>query len=93
MTILPIREQIILLTTFVIIFIVFWIDEQRRNNENHILNKIFKYTPDYNSDQRTGFGLVTVAAVCSIFSVNFYISITILIAGLIFLYKGSTKSP
>lgn len=93
MTVLPIRDQIILLTTFVVIFIVFWIDEQRKNNENHILNKIFKYTPDYNSDQRTGFGLVAVAAVCSIFSVNFYLSLTVLIAGLIFLYKGSTKSP
>jgi len=91
MVVLPIREQIILLTTFVVIFIVFWIDEQRKKNGNHILNKIFKYTPDYNSDQRTGFGLVTVAAVGSIFSINFFISLTVLIAGLIFLYKGSTK--
>jgi len=57
------------------------------------LNKIFKYTPDYNSDQRTGFGLVTVAAVGSIFSINFFISLTVLIAGLIYLYKGSTKRP
>jgi hypothetical protein len=93
MVVLPIREQIILLTTFVVIFIVFWIDEQRKKDENHILNKIFKYTPDYNSDQRTGFGLVTVAAVGSIFSINFFISLTVLIAGLIYLYKGSTKRP
>ena len=45
MVVLPIREQIILLTTFVVIFIVFWIDEQRKKNENHILNKIFITRP------------------------------------------------
>lgn len=93
MTVLPLREQLILLITFVVIFIVFWIDEKRLKDENHILNKIFKYLPDYNSDQRTGFALATVAAVGSIFSINFFISLTVLIAGLIFLYKGSTKRP
>ena len=29
MVVLPLREQLILLATFVIIFIVFWIDEKR----------------------------------------------------------------
>ena len=63
MVVLPFREQMILLITFVVIFIVFWIDEKRLKDKNHILNKIFYYLPSYNSDQRTGFALLTVAAV------------------------------
>ena len=43
MVVLPFREQMILLITFVVIFIVFWIDEKRLKDKNHILNKIFYY--------------------------------------------------
>ncbi|HAF75956.1 MAG TPA: hypothetical protein DCG42_01425 [Maribacter sp.] len=88
MVVLPFREQMILLITFVIIFIVFWIDEKRLKDKNHILNKIFYYLPSYNSDQRTGFMLLTVAAVGSIFGIYLYLSVIVLIAGLAFLYKG-----
>jgi len=88
MVVLPFREQMILLITFVIIFIVFWIDEKRLKDKNHILNKIFYYLPSYNSDQRTGFMLITVAAVGSIFGIYLYLSVIVLIAGLAFLYKG-----
>lgn len=78
----------ILLITFVVIFIVFWIDEKRLKDKNHILNKIFYYLPSYNSDQRTGFALLTVAAVGSVFGIYLYLSVIVLIAGLAFLYKG-----
>ena len=88
MVVLPFREQMILLATFIVIFIVFWIDEKRIKDKNHILNKIFYYLPSYNSDQRTGFALVTVAAVGSIFGIYLYLSVIVLIAGLVFLYKG-----
>ena len=88
MVVLPFREQMILLVTFIVIFIVFWIDEKRIKDKNHILNKIFYYLPSYNSDQRTGFALVTVAAVGSIFGIYLYLSVIVLIAGLAFLYKG-----
>lgn len=88
MVVLPFREQMILLITFVVIFIVFWIDEKRLKDKNHILNKIFYYLPSYNSDQRTGFMLLTVAAVGSIFGIYLYLSVIVLIAGLAFLYKG-----
>ncbi len=88
MVVLPPREQAILLITFLVIFIFFWIDEKRLKDKDHILNKIFYYLPSYNSDQRTGFGLVTVAAVGSIFGIYLYLSVAVLIAGLIFLYKG-----
>jgi len=88
MVVLPFREQMILLATFVVIFIVFWIDEKRIKDKNHILNKIFYYLPSYNSDQRTGFALLTVAAVGSIFGIYLYLSVVVLIAGLVFLYKG-----
>jgi len=88
MVVLPFREQMILLATFIVIFIVFWIDEKRIKDKNHILNKIFYYLPSYNSDQRTGFALLTVAAVGSIFGIYLYLSVIVLIAGLLFLYKG-----
>lgn len=88
MVVLPPREQAILFITFLVIFIVFWIDEKRLKDKNHILNKIFYYLPSYNSDQRTGFALVTVAAVGSIFGIYLYLSVGVLIAGLVFLYKG-----
>tara|TARA_B100000927_G_scaffold167976_1_gene135399 strand:- start:1430 stop:1702 length:273 start_codon:yes stop_codon:yes gene_type:complete len=88
MVVLPFREQMILLATFIVIFIVFWIDEKRIKDKNHILNKIFYYLPSYNSDQRTGFALLTVAAVGSIFGIYLYLSVIVLIAGLVFLYKG-----
>ena len=88
MVVLPFREQMILLITFVVIFIVFWIDEKRLKDKNHILNKIVYYLPSYNSDQRTGFALLTVAAVGSIFGIYLYLSVLVLIAGLAFLYKG-----
>ena len=88
MVVLPFREQMILLITFVVIFIVFWIDEKRLKDKNHILNKIFYCLPSYNSDQRTGFALLTVAAVGSIFGIYLYLSVLVLIAGLAFLYKG-----
>ena len=88
MVVLPFREQMILLITFVVIFIVFWIDEKRLKDKNHILNKIFYYLPSYNSDQRTGFALLAVAAVGSIFGIYLYLSVFVLIAGLAFLYKG-----
>tara|TARA_B100001113_G_scaffold43800_1_gene30959 strand:- start:3906 stop:4178 length:273 start_codon:yes stop_codon:yes gene_type:complete len=88
MVVLPFREQMILLITFVVIFIVFWIDEKRLRDKNHILNKIFYYLPSYNSDQRTGFALLTVAAVGSVFGIYLYLSVIVLIAGLAFLYKG-----
>ena len=88
MIVLPQREQFILLVTFVVIFIVFWIDEKRLKDKNHILNKIFYYLPSYNGDQRTGFALVTVAAVGSIFGIYLYVSVAVLAAGLFYLYRG-----
>ncbi len=39
MIVLPPREQLILFITFVVIFIVFWIDEKRLKDKDHILNK------------------------------------------------------
>ena len=78
MVVLPLREQLILLATFVIIFIVFWIDEKRIKDKNHILNKIFYYLPSFNSNQRTGFMLLAVAAICAIFGVALYLSIIVL---------------
>ena len=88
MIVLPFREQMILLITFIVIFIVFWIDDKRLKNKNHILNKIFYYLPSFNSNQRTGFMLLAVAAICALFGVALYLSIIVLIAGLSFIYKG-----
>ena len=88
MTVLPFREQMILLITFIVIFIVFWVDDKRLKNKNHVLNKIFYYLPSFNSNQRTGFMLLAVAAVCAVFGVALYLSIIVLIAGLSFIYKG-----
>ena len=78
----------ILLATFIVIFIVFWIDEKRIKDKNHTLNKIFYYLPSYISDERSGFALLTVAADGSIFGTYLYLSVIVLIAGLVFLYKG-----
>ena len=49
MVVLPFREQMILLITFVIIFIVFWIDEKRLKDKNHNNKFLGKYygTLDY----------------------------------------------
>ena len=88
MVVLPFREQMILLITFIVIFIVFWIDDKRLKNKNHVLNKIFYYLPSFNSNQRTGFMLLAVAAICALFGVALYLSIIVLIAGLSFIYKG-----
>ena len=88
MIVLPFREQMILLITFIVIFIVFWVDDKRLKNKNHILNKIFYYLPSFNSNQRTGFMLLAVAAVCAVFGVALYLSIIVLVAGLSFIYKG-----
>ena len=88
MIVLPFREQMILLITFIVIFLVFWIDDKRLKNKNHVLNKIFYYLPSFNSNQRTGFMLLTVAAVCVILGVALYLSIIVLVAGLSFIYKG-----
>ena len=88
MIVLPFREQMILLITFILIFIVFWIDDKRLKNKNHVLNKIFYYLPSFNSNQRTGFMLLAVAAICALFGVALYLSIIVLIAGLSFIYKG-----
>ena len=88
MIVLPFREQMILLITFILIFIVFWVDDKRLKNKNHILNKIFYYLPSFNSNQRTGFMLLTVAAVCVVLGVALYLSIIVLVAGLSFIYKG-----
>ena len=88
MVVLPFREQMILLFTFIVIFIVFWIDDKRLKNKNHVLNKIFYYLPSFNSNQRTGFMLLAVAAICALFGVALYLSIIVLIAGLSFIYKG-----
>ena len=88
MIVLPFREQMILLFTFIVIFIVFWIDDKRLKNKNHVLNKIFYYLPSFNSNQRTGFMLLAVAAICALFGVALYLSIIVLIAGLSFIYKG-----
>ena len=88
MIVLPFREQMILLITFILIFIVFWVDDKRLKNKNHILNKIFYYLPSFNSNQRTGFMLLAVAAVCAVVGVALYLSIFVLVAGLSFIYKG-----
>ncbi len=88
MIVLPFREQMILLITFIVIFLVFWIDDKRLKNKNHVLNKIFYYLPSFNSNQRTGFMLLAVAAICALFGVALYLSIIVLIAGLSFIYKG-----
>ena len=88
MIVLPFREQMILLITFIVIFLVFWVDDKRLKNKNHLLNKIFYYLPSFNSNQRTGFMLLTVAAVCVVLGVALYLSIIVLVAGLSFIYKG-----
>ena len=88
MIVLPFREQMILLITFIVIFLVFWVDDKRLKNKNHVLNKIFYYLPSFNSNQRTGFMLLTVAAVCVVLGVTLYLSIIVLVAGLSFIYKG-----
>jgi|TARA_A100001011_G_scaffold140640_1_gene148652 hypothetical protein len=88
MIVLPFREQMILLITFIVIFLVFWVDDKRLKNKNHVLNKIFYYLPSFNSNQRTGFMLLTVAAVCVVLGVALYLSIIVLVAGLSFIYKG-----
>ena len=88
MIVLPFREQMILLITFIVIFLVFWVDDKRLKNKNHVLNKIFYYLPSFNSNQRTGFMLLAVAAVCAVFGVALYLSIIVLVAGLSFIYKG-----
>ena len=88
MIVLPFREQMILLITFIVIFLVFWVDDKRLKNKNHVLNKIFYYLPSFNSNQRTGFMLLTVAAVCAVLGVALYLSIIVLVAGLSFIYKG-----
>ena len=88
MIVLPFREQMILLITFIVIFIVFWIDDKRLKNKNHVLNKIFYYLPSFNSNKRTGFMLLAVAAICALFGIALYLSIIVLIAGLSFIYKG-----
>ena len=88
MIVLPFREQMILLITFIVIFLVFWVDDKRLKNKNHVLSKIFYYLPSFNSNQRTGFMLLNVAAVCAVFGVALYLSIIVLVAGLSFIYKG-----
>ena len=88
MIVLPFCEQMILLITFIVIFLVFWVDDKRLKNKNHVLNKIFYYLPSFNSNQRTGFMLLTVAAVCVVLGVALYLSIIVLVAGLSFIYKG-----
>jgi Cu/Ag efflux pump CusA len=88
MVILPFREQIILLITLVGVFILFLVEDRRSKNKNHILNRIFHYFPDFNSDLRVGFSLIAVAAVCAVFEVYLYTTLVVLLAGLIFLYRG-----
>ena len=88
MVVVPLSQQYIILLALVGTFIVFLIEDRRSKNKNHILNKIFHYFPNYNSDLRVGFSLITISAICAIFGVYLYTSLVVLAGGLIFLYNG-----
>jgi len=88
MVILPFREQLILLLTLIAVFILFLIEDRRSKNKNHILNRIFHYFPNFNSDLRVGFSLLVVSAFCTFFGVYLYTTLVVLFVGLFFLYKG-----
>tara|TARA_B100000902_G_scaffold2533_2_gene3210 strand:- start:5829 stop:6101 length:273 start_codon:yes stop_codon:yes gene_type:complete len=88
MVVVPLREQLIILLALVGVFILFLIDDRRSKNKNHILNRIFHYFPNYNSDLRVGFSLLLISAICAVFKVYLYTSLVVLAGGLFFLYKG-----
>ena len=50
MVVLPFREQMILLITFVIIFIVFWIDEKGKKDDN-VVDADFEEVKDENKEK------------------------------------------
>jgi hypothetical protein len=70
------------------VFLLILVEDRRSKNKNHILNRIFHYFPNYNSDLRVGFSLILVSAICVFFEVYLYTSLTVLAGGLFFLYKG-----
>jgi len=88
MVVVPLREQLIILAALVGVFILILVDDRRSKNKNHILNRIFYYFPNYNSDLRVGFSLVLVSGICVLFGVYLYTSLTVLAGGIFFLYKG-----
>ena len=88
MIVVPLREQLIILAALVGVFILILIDDRRYKNKNHILNRIFHYFPNFNSDLRVGFSLILVSAICVLFGVYLYTSLAVLAGGLFFLYKG-----
>jgi|TARA_B110001450_G_scaffold141958_1_gene132922 hypothetical protein len=88
MVVVPLREQLIILAALFGVFLLILVEDRRSKNKNHILNRIFHYFPNYNSDLRVGFSLILVSAICVFFEVYLYTSLTVLAGGLFFLYKG-----
>ena len=88
MVVVPLREQLIILAALFGVFVLILVEDRRSKNKNHILNRIFHYFPNYNSDLRVGFSLILVSAICVFFEVYLYTSLTVLAGGLFFLYKG-----
>ena len=88
MVVVPLREQLIILAALFGVFLLILVEDRRSKNKNHILNRIFHYFPNYNSDLRVGFSLILVSAICVFFEVYLYTSLTVLTGGLFFLYKG-----
>ena len=88
MVVVPLREHLIILAALVGVFILILVDDRRSKYKNHILNRIFHYFPNYNSDLRVGFSLVLVSGICVLFGVYLYTSLTVLAGGIFFLYKG-----
>ena len=88
MVVVPLREQLIILAALFGVFLLILVEDRRSKNKNHILNRIFHYFPNYNSDLRVGFSLILVSAICGFFEVYLYTSLTVLAGGLFFLYKG-----
>ena len=88
MVVVPLREQLIILAALFGLFLLILVEDRRSKNKNHILNRIFHYFPNYNSDLRVGFSLILVSAICVFFEVYLYTSLTVLAGGLFFLYKG-----
>ena len=88
MVVVPLREQLIILAALFGVFILILVEDRRSKNKNHILNRIFHYFPNYNSDLRVGFSLILVSGICVLFGVYLYTSLTVLAGGIFFLYKG-----
>ena len=69
MVVVPLREQLIILAALFGVFLLILVEDRRSKNKNHILNRIFHYFPNYNSDLRVGFSLIMVSAISVFFEV------------------------